>query len=221
MPRPHEDLERHTPVDHRGGGPPITLAVDGWWAVEIAHVAPDRIGAAISTYETLIEKARTSSAKARAAAVLRSENNRRVIALIELEGHDGFRHLTAAWDDHHLNAERHVIAESGSLALYRLAASAGDALIDPGSKDVYAFERLARDPEHARAVIAPIGAAAGFRGALVFGTDDERGSAILYRFEHAAQIASFRSGAAAVDLLGPVGAPGESAEAVHPVKTFA
>src|ERR1700681_818925 len=107
MPRPHEDLERHTPTDHRPGGPPIGFAQGAWVAIDVAHVKADRVGAGISAYETLIEKARKSSMKARSAVVLRSVNNRRVIALVEIEGHEAFRHLKSAWDDHHLKAERH------------------------------------------------------------------------------------------------------------------
>ena len=103
MPRPHEDLERHTPTDHRPGGVPIGFPQGVWVAIDVAHVKADRVGAGISAYETLIEKARKSSSmKARSAVVLRSANNRRLIALVEIEGHEAFRHLKSAWDDHHL-----------------------------------------------------------------------------------------------------------------------
>ena len=220
MPRPHEDLERHTPADHRPGGPPIEFAPGVWLAIDVVHMKADRVGAGISTYETLIEKARTSSTKARAAVVLRSANNRRVIALVEIAGHDAFRHLESAWDDHHLKAERHAVAESSSLALYRLAASAGDMSFDPASKDAYAFEHVARGPERVRALITAIAPADGFRGVLVLGSDDASASAIVYRFEHAAELDAFRASAAAQQLLGPVGASGETDSPVHPVKTF-
>jgi hypothetical protein len=220
MPRPHEDLERHTLTDHRPGGPAVAFAPGAWCAINVAHVKADRVGAGISTYETLIEKARTSTAKARAAVVLRSVNNRRVIALIAINGHEAFRHLKSAWDDHHLNAERHAVAESSSLALYQLAVSAGDASFDPASKDAYAFEHVAREPERVGALIAAIGAAQGFRGTLVFGSDDASASAIVYRFEHSGEVDAFRESAAARQVLGPVGASGESISAVHPVRTF-
>ena len=59
MARPHEDLERHTPVDHHPGGPPIEFAVGAWCAIVIAHVKAERVEAALSSYETLIEKARS------------------------------------------------------------------------------------------------------------------------------------------------------------------
>jgi hypothetical protein len=220
MPRPHEDLERHTFTDHRPGGPPVTFAPGAWCAIDIAHMRADRLGAGISTYETLIEKARTSSTKAGAAVVLGSVNRRRVIALIGITGHEAFSHLRSAWDDHHLNAQRHAVAESSSLVLYRLAASAGDASLDPASHDAYAFEHVAHGPERAQALITAIAAAPGFRGALVFGSDDASASAIVYRFEHGAELDAFRDGAAAQQVLGPVGASGESISAVHLIRTF-
>jgi len=220
MARPHEDRELHTTVEHRPGGLPILFAAGAWCAIEVVHVEADRVDAAIAAYETLIEKARTSSAKAGIAAVLRGVNDRRVIALIELDGHEGFRHVQSAWDDHHLFAERRAVAESTSLALYRLAASSGEVFIDPATHDAYAFEHLAREPERARGAIAPIVAAAGFRGVSIFGTDDASASAILYRFERAEQFDAFRAGPAGREALGPIGATGETVYAVHPVKTF-
>jgi hypothetical protein len=182
-------------------------------------VKADRVDAGISTYETLIEQAR-ASAKARAAVVLRSANNHRVIALIEIAGHEAFRHLESAWDKHHLEAERHAVAESSTLVLYRVATTTGDMSIDPASKDAYAFEHVARGPEQVRAIATAIGAAQGFRGALVLGSDDARASAIVYRFERSAELDAFRESAPALQSLGPVGATGETRWAVHPVKTF-
>ncbi len=172
MTRPHEDLERHTPTDHRPGGAPVTFAPGTWCAIDVAHVKADRIDAGLSAYETLIEKARTSAVKAHGAAILRSVNNRRVIALVGINGHDAFRHLKTAWDDHHLSAERHAVAESSTLALYQVAAGGGHATIDPASHDSYALEHVARDPAHVRALTSAIATADGFRGLLVFGTDD-------------------------------------------------
>jgi hypothetical protein len=220
MTRPHEDLERHTPTDHRPGGAPVTFAPGTWCAIDIAHVKADRVDAGISAYETLIEKARTSAVKAHGAAILRSVNNRRVIALLGVNGHDAFRHLKTAWDDHHLSAERHAVAESSTLALYQVAASGGHATIDPASHDSYTFERVARDPAHVRALIAAIGTADGYRGVLVFGTDDAAASVLVYRFEHAAQLDAFRQTAAAQQILGLVSDMGDAASPVHPVKTF-
>jgi hypothetical protein len=218
--RPHEDLQRHTPADHRPGGAPVTFAPGAWCAIDIAHMRGDRVDAGTSTYETLIEKARASSTHARAAVVLSAVNKRRVIAVIGIEGHDAFRHLQSAWDDHHLYASRHAVAESSSLALYRVAASAGDPSLDPVSTDAYAFEQVAHGPDHTRGLIPAIASAANFRGALVFGSDDASASAIVYRFVHAADLDAFRQGAAARQILGSVGATGESSSGVRIVRTF-
>jgi len=92
---------------------------------------------------------------------------------------------------------------------------------DPTSKDAYAFEHVTRAAERVRALSIAISAARGFRGALVFGSDDGTASAIVYRFEHSAELDAFRESPAAVQVLGPVGASGETMSVVHPVKTFA
>ena len=205
MSRPHEDLEHHTLTDHRAGGPAIALASASWWAIEVAHVAAGRAAAAVAAYETLIEKARTSAAAGREAVVLRSHDHRRVIVLLRLDGHEAFRHLRAAWDDHHLLAQRHAVAESRSLALYRLAVS-GDPTIDPASSDALAFEHIRSGAEPAAGISAPLAAAPGFRSAFVFHTDDDGGSAIVYRFAHVEQIEAFRK---SPDL-----------SVVHAVRTF-
>jgi hypothetical protein len=215
----HEDRERHTFVDHRPGGLPTAFAPGAWCAIDIVHVTAERAEAAVSTYETLIEKAQNSAAKAQAAAVLRSVNHRRVIAIIGLEGHAGFAHLASAWDAHHLFAERHAVAESVALALYQVKESAGEVFIDPATHDAYAFERTAADAVKVATLIEPLTAAAGFRGVLVFG-GDTGGAAIVYRFEHAAEIDAFRTGAAAREVLGAEGSSGDSEFAVHPVKSF-
>lgn len=220
MPRPHEDLERHTPVDHRPGGPAIAFTVGAWSAIEVAHVKAERLEAALSSYETLIEKARSWSAKALASAVFRSLNKRRVIALITIDGHDSFGHFQSAWDDHHLTAEHRAVAESNSLALYRCTASTGKALIDPASTDAYAFEHVACAPQKVTELIAPVGGAQGFRGMLIFGADDATSAAILYRFAHREEIDSFRASGVALNIVGPVGATAETMYQVHPVKTF-
>lgn len=194
--RPHEDLERHTPVDHRPGGVPITFAPGAWCAIDVVHMKAERVDAGIAAYETLIEKARKASLGVRVAAVLRSVNHRRVIALVELEGHEAFRQLQSSWDDHHLVAARRDVAESSTLGLYRVAASSGDASIDPESKDAYVFALQAAPPQ-----------AHGYRGLLVFGSDAGDHSAILYRVAHLADFDGLR-------------ADGDTTSAVHPVRTF-
>lgn len=220
MTRPHEDLERHTPTDHRPGGVPVTFAPGAWCAIDVVHMRAERVDAGISAYETLIEKARTSTVAARLAAVLRSVNDRRVIAIVELEGHAAFHHLGSAWDDHHLVAQRHDVAESSTLGLYRVAASAGDAALDPESKDAYAFEHVALAHERTSALAAAAPKAHGFRGVVVFGADDDKGSIIVYHFGHAVDLDTFRASAEAQRILGPLRADGETISAVHPVRTF-
>ena len=218
--RPHEDLDRHTITDHRPGGPTIVFAAPAWWAIAVVHVAAERAAAGIASYETLIEKARTSATKAHEAAVLCSENRRRVIVLLRLDGHDAFGHLTAAWDEHHLLAERHAIAESRSIALYRLAMSAGETVLDPSSTDAYAVERLVLSPERTRASAASILGAPGFRGVSTLGADDDGAVVILYRFAHVEQVEAFRATAEAQQTLGPIAAGGETFYRVHVVRTF-
>jgi hypothetical protein len=202
--RPHEDLRRHTATDHRTGGPVVSFAPASWWAIAVAHVAVERAPAGVASYETLVEQARTSAVKAREAAILESHNHRRVIALLRLDGHEAFRHLTAAWDDRHLLAQRHAVDESHSLALYRLAAAAGEAAFDPLSTDVYAFEHAARAAAASGSVIAAITAAPGFRGVAIFDADGSTGSAILYRFAHVEEIEPFRATSDAFDQVRPV-----------------
>lgn len=220
MPRPHEDLQRHTTTDHRAGGPMITFPPASWCAIEVANVAADRAPAGIATYETLIEKARASTPKAHEAAILRSDNHRRVIAIAHLDGHEAFKHVSAAWDDHHLFAAKHAVAESRSLTLYRLDAKAGEAVIDPASTDAYAFEHLLLSVARVRAIVDSFVAVTNFRGAFIFGTDDDRASAIVYRFVHVADIEAFRSTPEAQRTLGPAGESGETAYLVHVVRTF-
>ncbi len=220
MPRPHEDLERHTPTDHRPGGVPIGFPAGAWVAIDVAHVRAERVGAGISAYETLIEKARKSSTKARAAVVLRSVNKRRVIPLIEIEGHEAFRISKSAWDDRSPEggASRSCRIEfAGALPGCR---ERGRHVVHLASTDAYAFEHVARGPERVRALSIAIAAAQGFRGVLVFGSDDASASAVVYRFEHSSQVDAFRESAVAVQVLGPVGASGETISVVDPVKTF-
>jgi hypothetical protein len=201
MTRPHEDLQRHQPADHRPGGAPIRFEPRTWCAIDTIHVRADRVSAGISAYETLIEKA-----KPRVAAVLRSANDRRVFALLDVGNHETFHHLQSAWDDHKLFMERHAVAESTTLGLYQVIANAGDTTIDPDTKDAYAFEQVRVSPAEARARLEPIQAAEGFRGAFLFGADDSASTVVLYRFDRLVSSAS--------QLVA------ETASAVHPVRTF-
>ena len=60
MTRPHEDIQHHTAVDHREGGPPIRFPANAWCAIDMLHTKTERAPAAVSAYETLIELARKS-----------------------------------------------------------------------------------------------------------------------------------------------------------------
>jgi len=205
MTRPHEDLERHTFVDHRDGGPSVTFPSGAWCAVDVAHVASDRIDAGLSAYETLIEKARTSSAKAGRAVVLRSEDNRSVLALVEIGGHEAYAHLRSAWEESRLYTEHRAVATSSDLRLYRVSTCSGETGIDPASTDAYGFERTELDPEQTRAFVRTVVAAPGFVGAFLFEDPDGRDGAVVYRFRTRSDIASFR---------------GKSVACMHPVKSF-
>ncbi len=199
MTRPHEDLKRHTTTDHRSGGPVIPLMAPSWWAIAVVDVRDDRGDAGVASYETLVEKARSGAPKVREAAILLSHNQRRVIAMLHLDGHEAFAHLVAAWDDHHLHAERRDVAESLNLGLYRLTTVTGEAAIDPTSHDGYAFEHSSIDVASS---VPP-----GVRGTGIFDADDGRVRAIIYRAEHIEQIESARAAA-------------ETFYAVKPVRTF-
>jgi hypothetical protein len=189
MTRLHEDRERHTAVEHRPGGSPIQFLPNAWCAIDVVRVKPERADAALASYETLIEKARSSSAKAGASVILRSLDNHRVIVLVTVGGHDAFAHLQSAWDAHHLHTERHDVAELSTLGLYNLAAELGNVTFDAQAKNEFAVEHIGVDVEKARALAQATARAPGFRGALVFSNDDTNASVLVYQFEHASEFA--------------------------------
>ncbi|HEX8807030.1 MAG TPA: hypothetical protein VF741_08770 [Candidatus Aquilonibacter sp.] len=189
MTRPHEDRERHTAVNHKPEGSAVQFAPNAWCAIDVVHAKSGRLDAAVASYETLIEKARTSSANAGASVMLHSLDNHRVIVLVTLDGHGSFAHLKSAWDEHHLHAERHDVAESSTLALYHVVAMLGNVAFDPRAKNVYAVEHVGVDVQKARALAQTTAEAPGFRGALVFGNDDANASVLVYQFEHASEFA--------------------------------
>ncbi|HTV93807.1 MAG TPA: hypothetical protein VMG98_13915 [Verrucomicrobiae bacterium] len=204
MTRPHEDLRHHTPVDHRPGGPAIQFADGAWCVIDILHVKSERAPAVVSAYETLVEQARTSAAKAGNAVILRSINDRRVVAILEVGGHGALAHIQASWDDHHLLAEHRTSAESRGLALYHVVSTTGDCALDPASRSVYAFEHFPSAPQSVQQLIDRSAAAQGFLGAQLFATDDGTKSFAIYHFEHREEIEALRP----------------NALAAHPVKTF-
>jgi hypothetical protein len=136
-------------------------------------------------------------------------------------GHDGFRRLAAAWDDHHRNAQHRVISESVSFGLYEVAADIGAAEIDPASHDAYAFERLERPVQRVSELFSSLDALADFRGVTIFEADGATATVILSRFAHRAAYDSFRNSRAAVNAIGSPGDSGETSFAAHPRKTFA
>jgi hypothetical protein len=221
MPRPHEDRERHTLVDHRPGGPEVNFANGSWCAIDTAHARAERADAMASAYETLLERRRASGAGAHPACVLRSVDRARVMALVGLPGHAEFKRLGTAWNDHHLLAEHRAVAKTSSLALYRATDVAGEVGIDPACSDRYAFEWFPHAPHALGAILVPLAQAAGFRGAIHFASDDGAAAAMLYRFEHEREFEAFRSTPAVVAVLGPMSSEEEAGLGVHVIKTFA
>jgi len=208
MSRPHEDRENHTLVDHRPGGDDVSFVVDSWYAIEIAHVKRTRIDAAISAYESMIEKSRATEADAGIAAVFSAVSDREILALCEVRGHDAYRRMASAWDDHHRFAAGHAVAESRTLGLYRVAQTLGDVSVVADASDAYIFERTPRNGLSERPARNDVTAALGFRGVVAFLSDDGNRSLLIYRFEHLDQFAAIRATSAA------------QTEHVRPVKTF-
>jgi hypothetical protein len=189
----------------------------------IARVKADRNDACISAYETLIEKAGTSNVHAGPSVVFASENGRRMVVMVGVRGHEGFRHLASAWDDHHRNEQHRVIAESVSFALFEVSAATGTPEVDPSSHDAYVFERVERAVPRVNDLFASLGASLEFRGATVF-HDDGAGTpatVMLSRFAHVAAYDVFRTSRDAVNVLGSAAESGDTVFAVRPRKTIA
>lgn len=219
MSRPHEDRERHTLVDHRPGGAPITFPAGSWLVVGVAHVKAERSDACIAAYESLIEKAQTSNVHAGPAAVFASHDGRRVVTMVGVRGHDGFRHLTAAWDDHHRSEQHRAIAESVSLGLFEVAASIAAADVDPASHDAFVYEQFERPVRNVTSLFASTGAPADFHGATILHRDDGSASVILSRFAQLAAYETFRADRAVSNALGVADRSGASFQ-VRPTRTF-
>jgi hypothetical protein len=219
--RPHEDREKHTLVDHRAGGPTVAFAPASWVAIGVAHVKADRNDACVAAYETLVEKARTSNVHASPAVIFASQNERRVVTVVGVQGHDGFRHLSAAWDDRHRNAQHRAISESVSFTLYKVVAHAGNADVDPASDDSYVYERVDRAVQNATDLFSSLNTSLDFRGATLLYDDVASATVIVSRFAHIAAYDTFRAGPEATKLLGVPGEPGTTSFQVHPRKTIA
>jgi hypothetical protein len=221
MSRPHEDHERHTLVDHRPGGDPVTFAHGSWLVLGVAHVKAERSDACVSAYETLLEKAATSKTHARPAAIFLSHNERRVVTLAGVAGHDGFKAIAAAWDDHHREAQHRAIAESVTLGLFSVSAAIGAAAIDPASHDAMHYEQFLHPIPGAAGLFSAATAPDTFRGALILNGDDGRTTAIVSRFTHAEAYAEFRADGRATTELGASGKGETVSFPVHVVRTIA
>jgi hypothetical protein len=186
----------------------------------VAHVKAERSDSCVAAYESLVEKAQTSNVHAGPAAVFLSHNRRRVVTMVGVRGHDGFRHLAAAWDGHHLLAEHRAIAESTSLGLYEVTVSLAAADVDPGSHDAYMFEQFERPVPNVADLFASIDASPDFRGVTILHGDDGRATAVLSRFAHVAAYEAFRTGRGAANALGAADQSGTSSFQVAPTKTF-
>jgi len=219
--RPHEDRERHTLVDHRPGGLPITFPSGSWLVIGVGRVKAERSDACVAAYETLVEKAQTSNVHAGSAVVLTSHNKRRVVTIVGVRGHDGFRHLAAAWDDHHRFEQHRAVAESVSLGLYEVAASIGDTLVDPGSHDAFVYEQFERPVPKIADLFASSNALPEFRGAMVLSGDDGRTTVVISRFVNVESYEAFRTSRAAANALGSEDQTGTTSFPVHPARTFA
>jgi hypothetical protein len=218
--RPHEDRERHTLVDHRPGGAPITFPTGSWLVLGVARVKAERSDACVAAYESLVEKARTSNVHAGPAVVFSSHDGRRVITMVGVRGHDGFRHLAAAWDDHHRFAQHRAIAESVSLGLFEVAASVAAAEVDPASHDAFVYEQVERPVADVSGLFASVGASSDLLGATILQGDDDRTTVILSRFAHLAAYEAFRAGRATANALGPADLSGSTSFQVGPTRTF-
>ncbi|HTW85454.1 MAG TPA: hypothetical protein VMD91_15400 [Candidatus Sulfotelmatobacter sp.] len=130
----------HTTVDHRPGGLDVDIeASSAWIAVGVFDAKAGREPAVLSSVETMIEQfARERPVPS--AFVMASRDGHRVVAFLWLAGHDAFRALQSAWDQHHLHLAREDKAESMRLALCHCTATSGDPLFEIGTTEVVTFE---------------------------------------------------------------------------------
>lgn len=145
MPRFHQGTtttrERpHTNVDHREAGPDVELtASNAWVAVAEFDTKSDRQRAVVSSLETRIELFRRERHVA-SSFVMSSRDGHRVVALLWISGHDDFRSLQSAWDQHELPLARRDKAESSRLLLCRCTATSGDPTFAVNGSDILTFE---------------------------------------------------------------------------------
>jgi hypothetical protein len=131
----------HTTVDHRAGGDLLTFAAgpDRWMAVAQLHVSSDRTDAAVASLETLIEEF-AQAHDLGPTVVFTSHDGRRVVGLLTLGGHEAYRHLSAAWDQHHLHLERREIGSKRELGLWNIAWVDPNFVLDAGTHQHYTLD---------------------------------------------------------------------------------
>ncbi|MGB8267358.1 MAG: hypothetical protein WCE44_13585 [Candidatus Velthaea sp.] len=130
----------HTNVDHRQRGPDVEiLAGKTWIAIAEFTARPDRQEAVISAVETRIELFRQKHHVA-PSFLIASRDGHRVIAFLGVSGHDEFRELQSAWDQHEQHLARTDKAEASKLVLCHCTATSGDPTFSVGSTDVLTFD---------------------------------------------------------------------------------
>jgi hypothetical protein len=138
-----DHVRPHTGVDHRSIGPDVELAdAKGWVAVAEFDVKPDRQQAEISALETRIELFRRER-HVESSFVFASRDKHRVGAFLWIDGHDAFRSLQSAWDQHAQHLARTDKAESGRLFLCTCKSTTGNPTFEVEGSDVITFDALA------------------------------------------------------------------------------
>jgi hypothetical protein len=128
----------HTTVDHRPDGAPLSFVAgpDEWVAVASLHVPSERVDAAVGAIETLIEEFKQKH-PVNGAAVLQRHDDRRVVAFVQIDGHETYAHLLSAWDQHHLHLERREFVEQRDIALWNVVRTTDDFVLDPAAQETF------------------------------------------------------------------------------------
>ncbi len=128
----------HTLADQRPGGAPLALTAgpDAWVAFVEVHAPRERVDAAVSAIETMIESF-AHKHPIGGAAVLQGHDAPRVVAFIRIGGHDVYRRLTAAWDEFKLDLEGRKASEHLTMSLWRIVRADEDFVLDPAANESY------------------------------------------------------------------------------------
>jgi hypothetical protein len=169
----------HTDVDHRSAGPDVDIAeAKGWVAVAEFGVKPDRQQAEISALETRVELFRRER-HIGASFVIASRDKHRVGAFLWLGGHDAFRSLESAWDQHALHLARTDKAESSKLFLCTCKSTTGNPTFEVEGSDVVTFDALA--PAATEAAVAEAARETTVLGTALLGDDTSEHFFLLTR----------------------------------------